>query len=209
MEGKKRTDNIWLCPDGKYRWVYEFHMMKNPMILLTVLKVFGIAAAVVALFAFAIDLFDDWQITLPDPDNLKILLIVAAVFVGLIFLSYLILSGIYGWKYEVLFEMDEEGINHKQQEKHVKKSELIGAITAIAGIASGRPGVVGTGILAASRTSMLTCFDDVKELEILPKQHLIRLNETLNRNQVYAADEDFAFVADYIKTRCRNAKVKL
>ena len=45
--------------------------------------------------------------------------------------------------------------------------------------------------------------------EILPKQRLIRLNETLNRNQVYAEDEDFAFVADYIRTRCRNAKVKL
>ncbi len=55
---------------------------------------------------------------------------------------------------------------------------------------------------------MLTYFDDVKELEILPKEHLIRLNETLSRNQVYADDEDFAFVADYIIARCPNAKVK-
>ncbi|MBQ9698300.1 MAG: hypothetical protein IJV46_07155, partial [Acidaminococcaceae bacterium] len=46
-----------------------------------------------------------------------------------------------------------------------------------------------------------------RELEILPKQRLIRLNEKLSRNQVYAEDEDFAFVADYIKARCRNAKV--
>ncbi|MBR4908103.1 MAG: hypothetical protein IKZ43_03725 [Acidaminococcaceae bacterium] len=58
------------------------------------------------------------------------------------------------------------------------------------------------------RTSKLTHFTDVKELEILPKEHLICSNETLNRNQVYAADEDFAFVANYIKARCRNAKVK-
>ena len=42
-----------------------------------------------------------------------------------------------------------------------------------------------------------------------PKEHLIRLNETLSRNQVYAEDEDFAFVASYIKARCRNAKVKI
>ncbi|MBQ8920044.1 MAG: hypothetical protein IJ056_08055, partial [Acidaminococcaceae bacterium] len=77
-----------------------------------------------------------------------------------------------------------------------------------AGAASGRPGVAGTGILAAARTSMYSGFDDVKELEILPKQNLIRVNETLNRNQVYAADEDFAFVADYIKAHCKNAKVK-
>ena len=68
--------------------------------------------------------------------------------------------------------------------------------------------MAGTGILAASRTSMLTNFSDVKELEILPKEHLIRLNETLSRNQVYAEEEDFAFVADYIRSRCKNAKVK-
>ena len=67
---------------------------------------------------------------------------------------------------------------------------------------------VGAGVLSMSRTSMYSAFDDVKELEILPKQHLICLNESLNRNQVYADEEDFAFVAEYIKARCRNAKVK-
>ena len=41
----------------------------------------------------------------------------------------------------------------------------------------------------------------------MPKQRLIRLNEKLSRNQVYAENEDFVFVADYIKARCRNAKV--
>ena len=134
--------------------------------------------------------------------------IMFGIFLVLSIVGYLIYAFLVGGKYCVVFEMDEEGINHKQQEKHVKKAELIGAITAIAGIASGRPGIVGTGILAAVRTSMLTSFDAVKEVEILPKEHLIRLNETLNRNQVYAEDEDFAFVANYIKARCRNAKVK-
>ena len=75
-------------------------------------------------------------------------------------------------------------------------------------MAGGNLTTVGTGVLAAARTSMLTYFDDVKEIEILPKERLIRLNETLSRNQVYAEDEDFEFVADYIKARCRNAKVK-
>ena len=63
-------------------------------------------------------------------------------------------------------------------------------------------------MLAAARTSMYTRFDSVKELEILPKQRLICLNGTLARNQVYAEEEDFAFVADFIRSRCRNAKVK-
>ena len=67
---------------------------------------------------------------------------------------------------------------------------------------------MGAGVLSMSRTSMYSAFDDVRELEILPKQHLICLNETMNRNQVYADEEDFAFVAEYIKVRCRNAKLK-
>ena len=112
-----------------------------------------------------------------------------------------------GGTYCALFEMDEEGVCNKAQEKHIKKAELISAITVIAGLAGGRPGVVGTGMLASARTYMYTSFDSVKELEILPKQHLIRLNGTLDRNQVYAEEEDFAFVADFIRTRCRNAKV--
>ena len=75
-------------------------------------------------------------------------------------------------------------------------------------MAGGNLSTVGTGVLAAARTSMYTGIDEVKELEILPKERLIRLNETLSRNQVYAEDEDFAFVASYIQARCRNAKVK-
>jgi len=33
------------------------------------------------------------------------------------------------------------------------------------------------------------------------------VNETLSRNQVYAEEEDFAFVADYIKVHCNHARV--
>ena len=134
--------------------------------------------------------------------------ILFGIFLVLNILSYLIYAFMVNGKYCVLFEMDEQGINHKQHEKQVKKSQLIGAIATIAGAAAGRPGMAGTGILAAARTSMYTGFDDVKELEFLPKEHLIRVNETLNRNQVYAEEEDFAFVANYIKAHCKNAKMR-
>lgn len=28
------------CDDGTYRWVYEFNMLKNPIIILTIWKIF-------------------------------------------------------------------------------------------------------------------------------------------------------------------------
>ena len=202
-----KSENITMCKDGKYRWVYELDMYKSTAIIKELWRVLLISGAIVMVFLFIINIMDG--------DLMETLRFIAqsagimfGIFLILSIVGYLLFAFIIGGKYCVVFEMDEEGINHKQHQKHVKKSELIGAITALAGIAGGRIGTVGTGMLAAARTSMLTYFDDVKELEILPKEHLIRLNETLSRNQVYAEDEDFAFVADYIKNRCRNAKVK-
>ena len=34
---------VRLCSDGKYRWVYEMNMLKNPTIFFTVLKVMMIS----------------------------------------------------------------------------------------------------------------------------------------------------------------------
>ena len=208
MEGKRITDHIWLCPDGKYRWVYEFSMLKNPVILLTVLKVFGIAAAAVALFAFAIDFFDDWQITVLDEDNLKILLIVAAVFIGIIFVSYLILAGIYGWKYEVLFEMDDESVSHIQMPKQYKKAEAIAWITAMAGALSGSLSAAGAGLNAASGNVSVSVFSNVRRLVRRRRMHTIKVQSPFNKNQVYAeTDADYEFVWAFLKEHCPNARV--
>ena len=202
-----KSKNITMCNDGKYRWVYELDMYKSSVIIKEVWRAMLIAGVIVLAILFAINIMDgDLMETLQFVGQAAAILF--GIFLVLSIIGYLVFAYIIGGKYCVVFEMDEEGINHKQHDKHVKKSELVGAITVLAGLAGGNLSTVGTGILAASRTSMLTSFDDVKELEILPKEHLIRLNETLSRNQVYAEDEDFAFVANYIKSHCRNSKVR-
>lgn len=202
-----KSKNITMCYDGKYRWVYELDMYKSPVIIKEVWRAMLVAGVIVLAILFAINIMDgDLMETLQFVAQAAAILF--GIFLVLSIIGYLVFAYIIGGKYCVVFEMDEEGINHKQHDKHVKKSELAGAITVLAGLAGGNLSTVGTGILAASRTSMLTYFDDVKELEILPKEHLICLNETLSRNQVYAEDEDFAFVANYIKSHCRNAKVR-
>ena len=201
-----QSRNITMCPDGKYRWVYELDMYKSSVIIKEVWRAMLIAGVIVLAFLFVINIMDN--------DLMEALEFVAqaaavlfGIFLVLSIIGYLVFAFIIGGKYCVVFEMDEAGVNHKQHAKHVKKVQLIGAITSLAGVAGGNLSTMGTGVLAAARTSMYTDFEAVKELEILPKQHLIRLNETLSRNQVYADDEDFAFVADYIIARCRNAKV--
>jgi hypothetical protein len=46
---EKTDSRVTLCPDGKYRWVYEVPMLKNPSILYDVYKVLGISFGVVWL----------------------------------------------------------------------------------------------------------------------------------------------------------------
>ncbi len=203
------SKNITMCTDGKYRWVYELNLYKNPAIIKEVGRGILISLVIVLALIFGFEMIDGIGTFAEKLQYVAELAgILFAIMLVITILGYLLYSYMMGGTYCALFEMDENGICNKAQEKHIKKAELISAITVIAGIASGRPGVVGTGMLASARTTMYTRFDSVKELEILPKQHLIRLNEKLSRNQVYAEDEDFAFVADFIRARCRNAKVK-
>ena len=42
--------NIILGEDGKYRWVYELPMLKNPVILMTVWRVLLISGLILAGF---------------------------------------------------------------------------------------------------------------------------------------------------------------
>ena len=69
----------------------------------------------------------------------------------------------------------------------------------------GRTGTVGVG-LNAQRTEMYTEFAKVRKVKAYPRRHLIKVNERLEHNQVFAAKEDFAFVKDYIVSHCPNIK---
>ena len=202
------SENITMCTDGKYRWVYELNLYKNPAIIKEVGRVMFISLVIVLALILGFQMIDGIGTF---AEKLQFVAELAGILVAILLvitvLGYLLYSYMMGGTYCALFEMDENGVCNKAQEKHIKKAELISAIIVIAGLAGGRPGVIGTGMLASARSSMYTSFDDVRELEILPGQHLIRLNEKLSRNQVYAEDEDFAFVADYIRLRCRNAKI--
>ncbi len=197
---QKPSPNIELCPDGTYRWVYEFHMLKNPVILFTVCKIFAIIIA--GIFLFILILGGG----LPsDAEEWKDLLVPMALFfvffMALIGVSYLILASMYGWKYIVLFEMNDEGIRHIQQPKQFTKAQGIAWLTAMAGVLTGNVGRVGQGMLVASKTESLTSFDRVKGIKVLRSLDTIKVNELLEHNQVYAEPEDFDFVLNYIEQR--------
>lgn len=186
--------------DGTYRWVYEFDMLKNPIILLTVLKIFFLVLVgmwvVFGLFRIGNDGFVGAFAL-----QTKELLIPAAILLGLSIVAYIILACIYGWKCCVLFEMNETGIRHIQMEKQYKKAQALGWLTAMAGAAAGKPGMAGTGLLAATKNEQATEFSKVKRMRSFKAFHTIKLDSLLNHNQIYAEPEDFNFVLEYISKR--------
>ncbi len=208
LEGKKVTENIYLCPDGKYRWVYEFSMIRNPTILLTIWKIFGGIILVMLVLSFFIELFQgnaaDWFTSLLDPG----ILIVPGIMLVLSLIGYFIVAAMYGWKYMVLFEMDEEKVVHQQMPKQFEKAEAMGWLTTFVGALAGSPTTMGSGLLAASRSTLSSTFEYVKKVKRNKALNVIYVIELLDHNQVYAKKEDFDFVWEFITKRCTKAKIK-
>ena len=196
---------VRLCEDGKYRWLYEMNMFRNPTIILTVAKVLGgVLLGLWLVFGLLLSAIEgNWDGLL---GMTRVLGIVMGVMAVLLVIAYLILCWMYHGKYIVLFEMDEKSIKHIQLPRQFKRAQAMGLITALVGLAAKRPTTAGAGLLSATRQASTSDFKYVKKVKAYPHRHLIKVNETLNKNQVYAATEDFDFVLDWIRTRCINAK---
>ena len=148
---------VRLCNDGKYRWVYEMHLLKNPTIFLTVLKVMMISVGIVWLLGMVITVFQgdmnlEWFMFW-----LKTIAIVLGIFVGLAVISILIMAAIFRGKYVVLFEMDEKEVVHIQMPRQVKKAEVVGLITALVGLAAKNPTTIGRVCWRLPKAKALPC----------------------------------------------------
>lgn len=197
--------NIVLCPDGKYRWLFEVSLWKNPTFILLIGKIFFFIFLGIFLFITLIDSSSTdfwWDGFL---GNAKIFGFVFLGMIALLLISYVLYAAIMGGKYCVMFEMDNEGVNHQQVPRQAAKARGIAGFTMLMGAAAGNLSAVGAG-MAAARTEVYSSFAKVKKVKAYPSRSLIKVNQTLTHNQVYAAPEDFDFVRSYITARCPNLK---
>ncbi|MBQ6431991.1 MAG: hypothetical protein IJJ99_08985 [Oscillospiraceae bacterium] len=204
-QGARVTENVYLCGDGKYRWVYEMPILKNPTIFLLVWKIFFFI--ILGIFVVS-SVFDavEWSNEIGERllSNLKIFGYFILGMTVIVVISMLVYAAIMGGKYVVVFEMDENGVNHKQLPKQAKKAQAIGAITALVGLASGNFSTAGAGMLSAARTEMYSEFARVRKVKACPRRHLIKVNQRLYKNQVYADPADFDFVLNFIRAHVPN-----
>ena len=198
------SEHVSLCKDGKYRWIYSMNLLKNPTILLIVWRIFLFMLLGIFAFVFIFDAKLGLERFLM---NLKAFGIALGVMTIVVILGYLLYTAIIGGKYIVEFEMDENGVNHKQVASQAKKAKRIGKTVAGVGAITGNVSMVGTGI-NSQRTEMYSDFKHVKRVLAFQHFNLIKVNAPLNHNQVYASKEDFDFVKNYILSHCPNIKKK-
>jgi len=196
------NDKVTLCLDGKYRWVYEMSLIRNATIPLLLLKVLLITLVIIEIIFLVIAIATGEDIGEFFVSSLKMIGITLLAIIPVGILGYLIYSWQMGWYYCVVFEMDENGILHAQQENQVKKAGLLTDIAILAGLAAGNPTTVGSALLAKTNTSMYTEFEDVFMLRAVRERNVIYINN----NHVYVQDEDFDFVLNYINKRCPKVK---
>ena len=197
------SKNVLLCTDGKYRWVYEMNLFKDLWVFWTILKIFGGIILGGMLIFLIIEVFGGHDYA----GVLKMGGIMAAIFLGLSILGYLLYAAMMGGKYCVVFTMDNEGILHEQQAKQAKKASVIGDLLVLAGAATGNLTTVGIGLTHGNRSAMYSTFKGTKKLTSIKRQHTIKLDATLDHNRVWCEAEDFDFVWNYIAARCQGAQV--
>lgn len=195
---------VRLCTDGKYRWTYPMNMLTNPSIYITLCKIFGGIFAVAYIVGYIRPILrGDFDQVI---DDLKWWGVAILVFLVLSAISYLIVAAQYGWKYTVMFTMDENGILHEQIPAQKKVAKRIGGTLAGVGFLGGSPGRVGQGILVANHTSLASDFSKVRSIKPKRRWNTIKVNEPFAKNQVYTTKEDFDFVLDYIRSHCPKVK---
>ena len=169
--GTQVTPNIILGSDGKYRWVYEMSLFRNPTIFLTVWKIFIFVALGIFAVLLLIDLAEGYL------DGEKLLNFLK--FFGIALLGITALVGV---------------------PSQAKKAGGISAAAFTVGLLTGNH-TAFIGGMAASNTQMYTGFSQTRKVRFYPRRDLIKIRQLLFRNQIYAKKEDFAFVQSYILAR--------
>lgn len=192
--------------DGMIRWIYELNMWKNPTLLITLGKVFFLASLVPSFFMLFLTTIDD-GLVIGLILFFKIEGFILTILVGLLILAYPFVALLNGGKYCVVFEMNTQGINHIQMKKQFKKNQVVAMLAVISGALTGSLQTVGAGLMAGSRQSMYTRFKGIKKIKYTPKRHVIYLHKGLKRNQIYANDRQYAFIAQYITTHIQKGTI--
>lgn len=199
-------EGIFRDSNGAFHWQYELNMITNPVILFLIIKLFfGVCFGVGLMMALMMIIVDgDFE------DAMKTLLIVTFGIGGLMVvigvIAYFIIVAIKGGKYTVVHTMDETSVQHLQTPAEKDQSKKMRTLLFVMGMLSDSPSAVGLSM--GARDEMESEYKDVKKVIASRSQDLIKVNNVLQHNHIYAYPHQYEFVFNFIASHCPNAKIK-
>lgn len=177
------------------RWLYEVSLWRTPTVILTVFKVLALASLAPALLTLVLSLIEGggmmalWGF-------IKVYGGILAVLLVLLLPAYALIALLNGGRYIVLFEMDGQGVRHTQLQRQYDKAQALGLLTALAGALGSSPAVMGAGLLAASKQSTYSRFQNVRSVTVHHQRRVLYLTtRDLVHNQVYVGKDEFEDLA--------------
>lgn len=199
-------EGIFRDENGAYHWIYRMHMLKNPTVLITLIKVWGGIFGALGLIMVLAQLFRGHAEYIPDT-----LLLILAICAGLIILSvivWLIMAAARGGHYIVEHMMDENKVVYLSTPEEKKKVRNPAIASFLLSIAADDIGAAAAGAMLSASERFDSTYTDVKSIRTRRRRDLINVNNTLQKNTIYAAPHQYDFVLNYIVSHCPNAKIK-
>ena len=194
--------NILKDTNNRYHWIYELPMKKSFFLLFEVWKVLCIGALIFFIINILISL-----ILKEGSQNILEMFGVSLLCLGIMLVlsipAYYIVIKANNGMYTVLFEMDDNGIDHIQIK--TDKANALDLLTVFVGVAGKNRTTTAAGLLSSTGSSLYSRFVDVRKIKAYKAKNLIILKSRFINNQVYVNDEDFDFVYEFITERCENA----
>lgn len=189
--------------DGTYDWIYCMNMMKDRSMFTFYFKIVGLCFLPIVIMMI-------WMAAssrLSMSTFLITMLSFGGVLLVVIFAIWLV-NTMYGGKYMMIYQMNEEGITFSQTTDQAAMTRAIAAASAAVSAAGGNTGGVisGTGMTLRAN-AYHSKFSKVRSVKCVRKDNLIWVNTFLQYQQVYVPKSAFNFVWNYISERCVNAKI--
>jgi hypothetical protein len=120
----------------------------------------------------------------------------------LMVLTWLFVMIVYGGKYDAEFQVNDKGATCRTQQGQARKNRIINTLTVILGFLSGKPGVAGAGMLAASRQQVSVQWKRVRKVKFKPKTHTILLwGGFAEHIALFCTPENYALVEQTVKQK--------
>ena len=202
----RQASRLYRDDQGVYHWAYYLNMYKNFSILRMILKAMGIGMFVIGAIIVGA-LISSGSRAFSTAEIIGSIVIIVVIILAIVVGCYFLVALIYGGMYISYFVMDDQKISHYQPTEQAEKARLIGLFSAAGGAATGNWGLTAASMTAGGRLIVEMKFDEIRSMTIVPSLGEIRVHSFLTWNTIYVNQEDFAFVAEYLRSKCVRARI--